>query len=497
MKLSEKLAALENQDRGAPPATDAAAPPPPPPPPAPAAPAPDAAEAPAARRSPLRAPDGPSPWDETKRKVRTLVLDEMADKIQDLDGASREAELRGALDRILDREDIQVTPLERRRFVSEMVSDTLGYGPLDPLLADDAVTEVMCNSFDDIWIERNGRIERTTTRFIDDLQYRQVIDKIVASVGRRVDESSPMVDARLPDGSRVNAIVPPLAINGAVLTIRKFAKDPYTAKDLINFGTWTINLSTVMEAAVRGKLNILVSGGTGTGKTTNLNVLSGFIPNGERIITIEDSAELQLQQPHVITLETRPPNAEGQGDVPIRDLVKNSLRMRPDRIIVGECRSSEALDMLQAMNTGHEGSMTTVHANSARDALSRLETMVLMAGYDLPMRAIREQIASALHLILQVTRLPDGRRVITSLTEVQGMEGETILLQELFKHVPGADGAALEPTGLRPRFLDKVAEHGVAIPATAFRAPKVEATTARRRSKVPTARQIAEKERVR
>ncbi|HEU5083711.1 MAG TPA: CpaF family protein, partial [Acidimicrobiales bacterium] len=461
MKLSEKLAALEEMEGGA----DAAA-----------APA-KAAKAPAKKAARLAPRDsGTSNWDAMKRKVRTLVLDEMADRIRELDADAREVELREALDRILQREDISVTPIERRRFVAEMVSDTLGYGPIDPLLADDDITEVMCNAYDDIWVERGGRIERTETKFIDDAQYRQVIDKIVSSVGRRVDESSPMVDARLPDGSRVNAIIPPLAINGPVLTIRKFAKDPFTAKDLINFGTWTLDLVSVMEAAVRGKLNILVSGGTGTGKTTNLNVLSSFIPDGERIITIEDSAELQLQQPHVITLESRPANAEGSGLVSIRELVKNSLRMRPDRIIVGECRAAEALDMLQAMNTGHEGSMTTVHANQSRDAISRLETMVLMAGYELPVRAIREQIAAAIDIILQVSRMPDGRRVITAVTEVQGLEGDTILLQDIFKYrqVPGAGGKAtgeLVATGLRPKFLDKLTEGGVEVPASAFKAP--------------------------
>jgi len=498
MKLSEKLAALEElEDEGeetpeesAPAAKKAAEP------------AKKVAKKPLPR---LAKDDGASSWDATKRKVRHLVLEEMADRIRDLDAEERETELREALDRILQREDISVTPVERRRFVAEMVSDTLGYGPLDPLLADDSITEVMCNAYDDIWVEREGRIERTATKFTDDLQYRQVIDKIVSSVGRRVDEGSPMVDARLPDGSRVNAIVPPLAINGAVLTIRKFAKDPFTAKDLINFGTWTMDLVTVMDAAVRGKLNILVSGGTGTGKTTNLNVLSSFIPDGERIITIEDSAELQLQQPHVITLETRPANAEGSGQVTIRELVKNSLRMRPDRIIVGECRAAEALDMLQAMNTGHEGSMTTVHANTARDAISRLETMVLMAGYDLPVRAIREQIASALHLILQVTRLPDGKRVITSLTEVQGMEGDIILLQDVFKWepIPGAEqkySGELVATGLRPKFVDKLLEHGVEVPAAAFRAPRraVAPTPSRRAaSRAPKAAEIAAKERLR
>ncbi len=488
MKLSEKLAALEEEEgKGTKPTT---------------------ADEPAKRARPARGKDSGSPWDETKRKVRALVLDEIADKIKSLDSEERETELRSALDRILQREDIQVTPLERRRFVAEMVADTLGYGPLDPLLADGDITEVMCNAYDDIWVEKDGRLQRTETKFIDDTQYRQVIEKIVSSVGRRVDESSPMVDARLPDGSRVNAIVPPLAIHGAVLTIRKFSKDPFTAKDLINFGTWTLDLVTVMEAAVKGKLNVLVSGGTGTGKTTNLNVLSSFIPDGERIITIEDSAELQLQQPHVITLETRPANAEGSGQVSIRELVKNSLRMRPDRIIVGECRAAEALDMLQAMNTGHEGSMTTVHANTARDALSRLETMVLMAGYDLPVRAIREQIASALHLILQVTRLPDGRRVITSLTEVQGMEGDTILLQDIFSYELGqgtdrTNGGQLVATGLRPRFVDKLIEQGIEVPAAAFKSAKraagaTKSSASRRRSnRVPSAKEIADKERLR
>ncbi|MBV8303688.1 MAG: CpaF family protein, partial [Acidimicrobiia bacterium] len=322
-------------------------------------------------------------------------------------------EVRGALDRIVQRQDVKVSPIERRKFVEEVIRDTLGYGPLDPLLADDAITEVMCNTYDDIWVERDGKIEHTGTSFTDDVQYRAVIEKIVSGVGRRIDESSPMVDARLPDGSRVNAIVPPLAIHGPVLTIRKFAADPYTVKDLINFGTFTLDLATVLEACVRAKMNVLVSGGTGTGKTTNLNVLSSFIPDGERVITIEDAAELQLQQPHVINLEARPPNAEGSGEVRIRDLVRNALRMRPDRIIVGEVRGAEALDMLQAMNTGHEGSMTTVHCNSPRDALSRLETMVLMAGFDLPVRAIREQIASAVHLIMHLDRMPDGRRVVT------------------------------------------------------------------------------------
>src|SRR4051812_10530293 len=460
MKLSEKLAALEEEEKLA-------------------APEPSDPLAPGVvkRRTSTsaRARGGDGSWDATKRKVRELVLDEVAPRMQGLTNDELTNEVKAALDRILQREDVSVSPLERRKFVQEVIADTLGYGPLDPLLQDSSITEIMCNDYDDIWIERNGLIEHTGLAFTDDSQYRQVIDKIVSAVGRRVDEASPMVDARLPDGSRVNAIIPPLAIHGSVLTIRKFSADPYTAKDLINFGTYTLDLVTVMEACVRGKLNVLVSGGTSTGKTTNLNVLSSFIPDGERVITIEDAAELQLQQPHVINLEARPPNAEGSGEVRIRDLVRNALRMRPDRIIVGEVRGAEALDMLQAMNTGHEGSMTTVHCNGPRDALSRIETMVLMAGYDLPVRAIREQIASAVHLIMHLDRMPDGRRVVTSLTELQGMEGDTILLQEVFKYQnlasrDGRPSGELGATGLRPKFVDKLNELGIELPAKVFHA---------------------------
>jgi pilus assembly protein CpaF len=495
MKLSEKLAALEEEEKlqQAPTQTGAAT---------------QTSTAAGARRRAAAAGRGGS-WEATKKKVRELVLEEVAPNMQGFAGDQLTEMVKTALDKILGREDVQVSPLERRKFLQEMISDILGYGPLDPLLADDTVTEVMCNAYDDIWVEREGRIERVDLQFTDDSQYRQVIDKIVSQVGRRVDESSPMVDARLPDGSRVNAIIPPLAVHGSVLTIRKFSRDPYTAKDLINFGTWTIDLVTVMEACVRAKLNVLVSGGTGTGKTTNLNVLSSFIPEGERVITIEDSYELQLQQAHVINLEARPANAEGRGQVAIRDLVKNALRMRPDRIIVGECRAGEALDMLQAMNTGHEGSMTTVHANGARDALSRLETMVLMAGFDLPIRAIREQVASAIDLILQVERMPDGKRVITSLTELQGMEGDTILLQDIYKYryLPGGErgkpAGELAATGLRPKFMDKLIERDIEVPAHAFKAPTTPARAAAparrtgRQVRVPEASELADRERLR
>ncbi|MGH9023835.1 MAG: CpaF family protein [Acidimicrobiia bacterium] len=442
-------------------------------------------------------------WDETKRRVRELVLAELGPKLTGpaaLPGAALEREVKAALDRILGREDVRISPVERRKFLAEVLSDTLGYGPLDGPLADPSVTEIMCNAFDDIWVERAGMIQSTHLAFTDEAQYRHVIDKIVSAVGRRVDESSPMVDARLPDGSRVNAIIPPLAVGGSALTIRKFAKDPYGVKDLITFGTFTIDLGVMLEACVRGKLNVLVSGGTGTGKTTCLNVLSSFIPSNERILTIEDAAELQLQQPHVVRLEARPANSEGRGEVRIRDLVRNALRMRPDRIVVGECRGGEALDMLQAMNTGHDGSLTTVHANTPRDALSRLETMVLMAGFDLPLRAIREQIASAIHLIIQLQRLPDGSRRVISVEEVQGMEGDIILLQEVFTFHPriSSDGrqiGTLEATGLRPRFVDKLRQEGIELPASTFRASETARLEMAGRSPVPTRAELLGKRR--
>ncbi len=448
MKLSEKLAALEDDDEVAP-----------------------AASKPRPTKAGAHPHHASSTWEASKRKVRDLVMADLAPRMSGMPDEALASEVKACVDKFLTREDVKVSPAERRRFVDEVIHDTLGYGPLEPLLADDTVTEIMCNGHNEIWVERGGRLERTPFGFADPLAYRQVIDRIVGGVGRRVDEGSPMVDARLKDGSRVNAIIPPLAVHGSVLTIRKFATDPYQVKDLISFGTLTVDVAVVLEACVRGKLNVLVSGGTGTGKTTTLNVLSSFIPEAERIITIEDSAELQLQKPHVVALEARPSNAEGAGEVRIRDLVKNALRMRPDRIIVGECRGAEALDMLQAMNTGHEGSMTTVHANSPRDALSRLETMVLMAGFDLPVRAIREQVNAAVDVIVQLERFGDGKRMVTAVTEVQGMEGDTILLQDIFIYRAGVAGASgdLVPTGLRPRLAERVAERGVELPAEVFR----------------------------
>src|SRR5215204_4851678 len=374
------------------------------------------------------------------------------------------------------------TPLtreERRRIVREITDDILGYGPLEPLLRDDSVTEVMVNNFDRIFIEREGKIQQAGVTFVDDAHLLRIIDKIVSQVGRRVDEASPMVDARLPDGSRVNAIIPPLSLRGPTLTIRKFSRDPYTMDDLITFGSLTPKAAQFLAACCRGKLNVLISGGTGTGKTTTLNAISAFVPGDERIVTIEDAAELQLQQEHVITLEARPPNIEGQGEIRIRELVRNSLRMRPDRIIVGEVRGAETLDMLQAMNTGHEGSLTTIHANSPRDALSRLETLVLTAGVELPLRAIREQISSAFDLLIQISRLVDGSRRVTNITEVLRMESDVVTLQDIFVAKPpeedspaaGRTLALLSPlgcTGLKPHFLEKMAASGVALPPTFF-----------------------------
>jgi pilus assembly protein CpaF len=379
-------------------------------------------------------------------------------------------------------EELQLagTPLtreERRELTRQLTDDILGYGPLEPFLADDTVTEIMVNGPDQVYVERSGKIERAQARFVDDAHLMRIIDKIVSQVGRRVDESSPMVDARLPDGSRVNAIIPPLALTGPTVTIRKFSRDPYTINDLISFTTLSARAAQFLGACVKGKLNVLISGGTGTGKTTMLNAISAFIPNDERIVTIEDAAELQLQQEHVITLESRPANIEGNGEVKIRELVRNALRMRPDRIIVGEVRGNETLDMLQAMNTGHEGSLTTIHANSPRDALARLETLVLTAGVELPHRAIREQIASAFDVLVQIQRLVDGTRRVSHISEVAGIESEVVTLQDIFvASAPSEDDAArsrrlltpLRATGLKPHFLEKLTANNVVLPPAFF-----------------------------
>jgi len=383
--------------------------------------------------------------------------------------------VRHELSGILEEEQLPLKPDERQRLVASVSDDVIGYGPMERFLLDDTVTEVMVNSLDPIYIERDGKLRETDARFATEEQLRRVIERIVSKVGRRIDESSPMVDARLPDGSRVNAIIPPLAVDGPSVTIRKFPSGAFTIEHLIGFRTLTPQISEFLSACVEGKLNILVTGGTGSGKTTLLNVLSSFIPNDERIVTIEDSVELRLSQEHVVRLEARPPNIEGRGQVTIRDLVRNSLRMRPDRIIVGEVRSGEALDMLQAMNTGHEGSLSTLHANAPRDALARLETMVLMAGLELPLRAIREQIASAIDMIVHTSRLRDGTRRIVSIVEVEGMEADVITLTELFlfNHTDGrdADGKfanTLHPTGMRPKFEEKLQDGGISLPASLF-----------------------------
>jgi pilus assembly protein CpaF len=408
-------------------------------------------------------------WSQSKRQVQLKVLAEVAPGAADLPPDQLRAKVRTTVNDILAREDIGISPIERQRFVDEMLEDSLGYGPLEALLADNTLSEIMCNAYDEIWVERAGKIEKSEVVFNSPAQYRRIIERMVAAVGRRVDESSPMVDARLADGSRVNAIVPPLAVRAPVLTIRKFPEKPLVMQDLIGLGSVTMDAAVFLEACVRGKISMVVVGGTATGKTTMLNVLSNFIPATERLITIEESAELQLQLQHTVTLESRPPNAEGSGEVRIRDLVRNSLRMRPDRIIVGECRGAETLDMLQAMNTGHPGSMTTVHANSPREVLARLETMVLMGGVELPQRAIREQIVMAVGLIVQLQRTVAGPRVISSITEIQGMEGDTVLLQDIFHRVGTAEGPGqLVATGLRPKILDELASNGVAVSPVLF-----------------------------
>ena len=410
-----------------------------------------------------------SALDELRTKVRTAVVAELGPRLAD--ATIEDDELRRLLTKHLDKamrtSTAVVGPAEREEFVEATLSDMLGWGPLTALMADPSITEVMCNGADTVYIEREGKIELSDVRFPSDRALRHVIDRMLAVAGRRVDEASPMADGRLADGSRINAIIPPLSTAGPVLTVRRFPETAMTVADLIGKETVSTDVAVFLEAAVRGKLNVIVSGGTSTGKTTLLNVLSGFIPADERIITIEDAAELRLAQPHVVGLEARPANIEGAGRVTIRDLVRNALRMRPDRIVVGEVRGGEAIDMLQAMNTGHEGSLTTIHANSTRDALLRLETMVLMSGVDLPLRAVREQIASSIDLVVQLDRRPDGGRVVSTVSEVQGREGDTITLQDVFTRT--ASGA-IRATGLRPRCAERLAQHGASIPTSVFRA---------------------------
>ncbi|OFW50040.1 MAG: hypothetical protein A2163_06320 [Actinobacteria bacterium RBG_13_35_12] len=415
--------------------------------------------------------------EDIKKNIHLKLIEELSDIIfrKNINDAELKSKVSSSAQKLVYENDFPLTIEEKTKIIDEIIDDIVGHGPIEEFLRDKEVTEIMINNPFTIYIEKFGKIYKTNKSFLDENHLMRIIDKIVSRIGRRVDESSPYVDARLPDGSRVNIIINPLALNGPVMTIRKFAADPFTIDDLIEMGTCTKKVAEFMKACVKGRLNIMTSGGTGTGKTTMLNVLSSFIPENERIITIEDAAELQLSQMHVIKLEARPPNIEGKGEVTIRDLVRNALRMRPDRIIVGEVRGGEALDMLQAMNTGHDGSISTLHANAPRDVLSRIETMVLMAGVELPVRAIREQVSSAINMIIHLNRLKDGSRKIVKITEVQGMEGEIITLQDIFQFdfAMGIDErgrfkGVLKPTGLRPKFSTKLQDYGIDFPSGMF-----------------------------
>jgi pilus assembly protein CpaF len=423
------------------------------------------------RRQPM------SPARDTAQEIKGRVQNRLIAELDPKMDISKTEEVRSTIeelfDAILSEENIILGRAERQRLFESIVAEILGYGPLQSLLADPTITEIMVNGAEQIYIERGGKLEKTDLAFESDEHLMRIIDRIVAPLGRRIDESSPYVDARLPDGSRVNAVIPPIALNGPTLTIRIFSKIPLTVDNLIEFGSITPESVEFLRACVIARLNVVVSGGTGSGKTTLLNILSGFIPDDERIVTVENAAELQLRQDHVVTLESRPPNIEGKGEISIQDLVINCLRMRPDRIVVGECRGGEALDMLQAMNTGHDGSLTTAHSNSPRDTLSRLETMVLMAGMDLPVRAIREQIASAIDLIVHQERMRDGTRKVVNVTEVQGMEGDVIVMQDVFAfQQTGMEGGKvigrLRPTGIRPKFIERIEQANIHLPPNIF-----------------------------
>jgi len=430
------------------------------------------------RKTELRVRRQPaSPTRDAYLDLKTRIQNKLISDLDPTMDVTQTAEVRRTIEEmynnILAEEHIVLSRAERQRLFEQIVAEILGFGPLEPFLADNDITEVMVNGAKNIYIERDGKIERQNANFESDEHLMRIIERIVAPLGRRIDEATPYVDARLPDGSRVNAVIPPISLVGPVLTIRKFFKIPLTVEKLISLGTITAEAVELLKACVVAKLSVVVSGGTGTGKTTFLNVLSGYIPNDERIITIENAAELQLRQEHVVTLESRPPNIEGRGQITIRDLVINSLRMRPDRIIVGECRGPEAFDMLQAMNTGHEGSMSTIHANSPREAMARMENMILMAGMELPHRAIREQISGALDVVVQLERMRDGSRKCVAITEVQGMEGDVITMSDIFKfELAGYENSraigTLRPTGLRPRFMDKIEASGIHLPPGIF-----------------------------
>ena len=419
---------------------------------------------------------GDTEFESLKRRIHSKLVDKLdLTKVSEMDNDVLRREIRMVIEHLSDAENTLLNRAERERLVEEVLDETFGFGPLELLLKDPLISDILINGPKQIYVERKGRMEKSPVTFRDNAHLLQIIDRIVSRVGRRVDEVSPMVDARLPDGSRVNAIIPPLALDGAAVSIRRFGSNPLKLEDLLNYKAFTPEMVMLLEGAIKARLNIIIAGGTGSGKTTLLNTLSSFIPNHERIVTIEDAAELQLQQDHIVRLETRPPNIEGKGAVSATDLVKNALRMRPERIIIGECRGAETLDMLQAMNTGHEGSMTTLHANTPRDAVARIETMITMSGFELPLKALRSQVASAVDLLIQANRLQGGVRRITSITEVCGMEQDTIVLQDIYKYTQlGIDANArayghFEATGIRPTFMDKLEQAGVRLPASAFR----------------------------
>ncbi len=421
-----------------------------------------------------------SDFETLKRLIHGKLVDKLdLSKIGGLQGDTLRREIRLVVEHLCDTENPLLNRSERERLIEEVLDETFGFGPLEILMKEEGVADIMINGPKHVFVEKNGRIQKSDVTFRDNDHLLQILDRIVSKVGRRVDETSPMVDARLPDGSRLNAIIPPLALDGPSITIRKFGSKPLGLEDLLKFGAFTPEMVMVLEGAIKARLNIIISGGTGSGKTTLLNTLSSFIPQDQRVITIEDAAELQLQQEHVLRLETRPANIEGKGRVNATDLVKNALRMRPDRIIIGECRGPETLDMLQAMNTGHEGSMTTVHANNPRDAVSRIETMVTMGGVELPLKAIRHQFASAVDMIIQASRLQGGPRKITYITEVMNMEQDTIIMQDIFRFVQdgidekGRAHGHFESTGVRPSFMDRLESSGVRLPANLFAARRL------------------------
>jgi pilus assembly protein CpaF len=414
-------------------------------------------------------------FEELKRLIHGKLVDKLdLSRVSDLAGDTLRREIRLVVERLCDTENPLLNRMERERLIDEVLDETFGFGPLEMLLKDPTISDILVNGPHKIYVERRGKLEKTEVKFRDNDHLLQIIDRIVSKVGRRVDETSPMVDARLPDGSRVNAIIPPLALDGPTMSIRRFGANPLKLEDLLNFKAFSPEMAMLMEAAIKARLNIIISGGTGCGKTTLLNTLSSFIPHDERIVTIEDAAELQLQQDHVVRLETRPPNIEGKGAVMTRDLVRNALRRRPERIIIGECRGGESLDMLQAMNTGHAGSMTTLHANTPRDAQARLETMIMMAGMDLPIKAMRQQISSAVDLIIQVNRLQGGPRKITSITEVMNMEQDMIIMQDIFRFKQlgidqnGRCYGQFEATGVRPSFVNRLESSGIKLPSNLF-----------------------------